>query len=100
MTNTLDINKYDIVNNKIGSAKLSLNDPRLYFISIGNIEVSKNLFGGLNLSEYYNYSFKQYTFIVSYKIVLYTTEVYIAYLIIQLLNKLNLEKPLLISKFR
>ena len=64
-----------------------------YLISIGNPEASKNLFDGLNLSEYYNYSFKQYTFIVSYKIALYATEAYIAYLIIQLLSKLNLEQP-------
>lgn len=64
-----------------------------YFISIGNPEASKNLFDGLNLSEYYNYSFKQYTFIISYKVALYATEAHIAYLIIQLLSKLNLEQP-------
>jgi hypothetical protein len=64
-----------------------------YLISIGNVEASRNLFDGLNLSEYYNYSFKQYTFIVSYKVALYATEAHIAYLIIQLLSKLNLEKP-------
>ncbi len=64
-----------------------------YLISIGNPEASKNLFGGLNLSEYYNYSFKQYTFIVSYKVLLFAAEAHIAYLVIQLLSKLNLEQP-------
>ena len=64
-----------------------------FFISIGNPAVAKNLFGGIDLSEYYNYSFKQYTFIVSYKVALYATEAYIAYLIIKLLSKLNLEQP-------
>ena len=64
-----------------------------YFMSIGNEEVSKNLFDGLNLWDYRNHSFTQYTFIVSYKVALYATEAYIAYLIIQLLSKLNLEKP-------
>ncbi len=64
-----------------------------YFVSINNPEASKNLFEGLNLYEYYNYSFKQYTFIVSYKVALFATEAYIAFMVTQLLSGLNLEKP-------
>jgi len=64
-----------------------------YFISIGNEEASKNLFDGLNLWDYRNHSFTQYSLILGYKVLLYAAEAHIAYLIIQLLSKLNLEKP-------
>ena len=65
----------------------------LYFLSIGTPEVSKNLFEGLNLNEYYNHSFWQYTLIVSYKVLLFATEAYIAFLVIKLLSSLNLQNP-------
>jgi hypothetical protein len=64
-----------------------------YLVSIGNEEASKNLFGGLNLWDYRNHSFTQYSLIVGYKILLFAFEAYIAYQIIKLLSKLNLEKP-------
>lgn len=64
-----------------------------YFVSIGNPEASQNLYAGLDLSEYYNHSFKQYTFIVSYKVALFATEAYIAFLVTNLLKALNLKKP-------
>ena len=64
-----------------------------YFVSIGNPEAAKNLYAGLDLSEYYNHSFRQYTFIVSYKVALFATEAYIAYLVTKLLTSLSLEKP-------
>ena len=64
-----------------------------YFVSITTPEAAQNLYAGLDLSEYYNHSFKQYTFIVSYKIGLFATEAYIAYLVTKLLKALNLEKP-------
>jgi hypothetical protein len=64
-----------------------------YLISIGNPEAAKNLYAGIDLSEYYSHSFKQYSFIISYKVVLFATEAYIAFLVIKLLKVLNLEKP-------
>lgn len=64
-----------------------------YIVSIGNPEAAKDLYLGLDLSEYYKYSFREYTFIVSYKIALFATEAYIAFLITKLLKSLNLEKP-------
>ncbi|MEE9406831.1 MAG: DUF2975 domain-containing protein [Polaribacter sp.] len=64
-----------------------------YFVSIGNPEAASNLYAGLDLSEYYKHSFRQYTFIVSYKIGLFATEAYIAFLVTKLLSGLNLEKP-------
>mgnify|MGYP000433389198 CR=1 FL=1 len=64
-----------------------------YLLSITNAEISKDLYEGMNLFEYRNYSFIQYTFIVGYKILLFATEAYIAYLVIQLLRKLNIKQP-------
>ena len=64
-----------------------------YLISIGNPDTSKNLFEGLDLSEYYNYSFLQYSLIIGYKILLFAFEAYIANLIIKLLSGLKLENP-------
>ena len=64
-----------------------------YVVSIGNPEAAQNLYAGLDLSEYYNYSFRQYTFIVSYKVALFATEAYIAYLVTKLLSTLNIQKP-------
>jgi hypothetical protein len=64
-----------------------------YFLSINNAEVSKNLYEGMNLFEYREYSFVKYSFIIGYKILLYATEAYIAYLVIQLLRKLDIKQP-------
>ena len=64
-----------------------------YLLSIENSEISKNLYEGLNLYEYRNYSFTQYTFIIVYKIVLFAIEAYIAFLVIKLLQKLNIKQP-------
>ncbi|RKE98597.1 DUF2975 domain-containing protein [Ichthyenterobacterium magnum] len=64
-----------------------------YFVSIGNSEVSKNLFDGLDLLAYRDYSFIQYSFIVGYKVLLYAIEAYIAFLIIKLLSQLDLQEP-------
>ena len=64
-----------------------------YLLSISNVDAAKNMYEGLNLYEYLNYSFLNYTIIVFYKIILFAVEAYIAYLIIQLLKKLNLKQP-------
>ena len=64
-----------------------------YLLSINNPEVSKNLYEGLNLYEYRNYSFIQYSFIIGYRIILFATEAYIAFLVIKLLKRLNMKHP-------
>ncbi|KGL62665.1 DUF2975 domain-containing protein [Polaribacter sp. Hel1_85] len=64
-----------------------------YFVSISNPEAAKNLYEGLNLFEYYNHSFLQYSFIIGYKVLLFSVEAYIAFLVTKLLSGLNLEKP-------
>ena len=35
-----------------------------YLVSINNPEASKNLFGGLNLYQYYNFSFRVFVFYI------------------------------------
>ena len=64
-----------------------------YFLSIQNEAVSENLFGGMNLMEYRMHSFRQYTFVVSYKVALFALEAYIAFLVTRLLGGLDLKKP-------
>ncbi len=64
-----------------------------YLLSIENAEASKNLYEGLNMYAYRNYSFTQYSLIISYKVLLFASEAYIAYLVIQLLKKLNIKQP-------
>lgn len=64
-----------------------------YLLSINNVEVAKNLYEGINLFEYRNHSFVHYSFIVGYKILLFIIEAYIAYLVIKLLQKLNIKQP-------
>lgn len=64
-----------------------------YILSINDAEISKNIYEGMNLFEYREYSFTQYSFIIFYKILLYATEAYIAFLVIKLLRKLNIKQP-------
>ncbi len=64
-----------------------------YIISFENAEASKNIYEGINLFEYRNYSFIHYSFIIGYKIVLFATEAYIAFLVIRLLQNLSIKKP-------
>jgi hypothetical protein len=64
-----------------------------YLVSIQNPDAAKNLYAGLDLSEYYNFSFVQYSFIVAYKIILFAVEAFIAFLVINLLKKLNINQP-------
>lgn len=64
-----------------------------YIVSFSNAETSKDLFGGLNLYEYYQYSFYQYSLIIIYKIILFSFEAYIAFLLIHLLKDLDLNNP-------
>jgi Protein of unknown function (DUF2975) len=64
-----------------------------WFVSIGNPQAAKNLYKGMNLYAYRQYSFVQYTFVVGYKVILYITQAYIAFLITRLLSKLNISRP-------
>lgn len=64
-----------------------------YFVSIGHPEAAKNLYMGMDLSDYRQYSLGQYSFVVGYKILLIITQAYIAYLMTRLLSQLNISRP-------
>ena len=68
-----------------------------YLLSIENPEASKDMYEGLNLYEYRNYSFIHYSLIIAYKVILFAIEAYIAFLAIKLLKKLNIQQPFNIS---
>jgi hypothetical protein len=64
-----------------------------YGISIGNDLASKDLYNGLDLFALRNQSFWHYSVITAYNILLIGTQAYVAYLLTQLLNKINILKP-------
>jgi hypothetical protein len=64
-----------------------------YFVSIGNPQAAKNLYKGMDLSAYRQQSFANYSFVVGYKVLLYITQAYIAYLMTSLLSRLNISRP-------
>lgn len=68
-----------------------------YGISINDPKSAENLFGGINLLDYREYSLVQYTLIVFYKIALFLMEAIVAYLVIKLLSGLNLKTPFSVS---
>jgi len=64
-----------------------------YAVSIGNPDAAKNLYRGWNMFPYRHQSFMHYTFVVGYKVLLYITQAYIAFLITRLLRGLNISRP-------
>ena len=64
-----------------------------YFLSIYTPEAASNVYEGMNLIEYRNYSFLHYSLLVGYKIIFFSTETYIAYLVMKLLQKLDINEP-------
>lgn len=65
-----------------------------FFVSLFiNQEGSKNLYMGLNLSELYNYSIRQYVTMVLYIICLSALKAFIAYLVIKIFLKINFVHP-------
>lgn len=57
-----------------------------YVISIYNESAAENMFAGLDLSSFREFSFRQYTFVVSYKVFLYAAEAHVALLVAKLLG--------------
>lgn len=64
-----------------------------YFVSLRNEEAAKDLYEGLNLIAYKQYSLTQYSIIAGYRIIQFSIQAYIAYLVIKLLSNLNIDKP-------
>ena len=68
-----------------------------YAVSIGNPEAAKDLYQGLDLYAYRMHNFSHYTLLVGSKIAFYIAQAYVAYLMINLLGKLNILKPFTID---
>lgn len=64
-----------------------------YFVSIRNALAAKDLYKGMDLYPYRQYSFVHYSFIVGYKVLLNITQAYIAFLMTSLLSRINISKP-------
>jgi hypothetical protein len=64
-----------------------------YFISLGNEGAAKDLYDGMNLLAYKQHSITQYTIIVGYRLLQFSIQAYIAFLVIKLLNGLNIQRP-------
>lgn len=64
-----------------------------YFQSINTPEAASNMYEGKNLLAYRNFSFLHYSSIVAYKVILFSIEIGIAYLVLSLLKRLNLKQP-------
>ena len=64
-----------------------------YLVSIGNPQAAKNLYMGMDLYAYRQQSFGNYSFVAGYKVLLYITQAYIAFLMTSLLSKLNISRP-------
>ncbi|HLY68135.1 MAG TPA: DUF2975 domain-containing protein [Puia sp.] len=64
-----------------------------YIVSISHQQASKDLYKGLDLSAYRQYSFMQYSFVVWYKVILYVAQAYTAFLMTSLLSAINIARP-------
>lgn len=64
-----------------------------YFVSIINPEMTKKLYMGLNLYAVIKLDFWQYSVIAFLMIALSALKAYTAYLVIQILSKINLQNP-------
>ncbi|TJY38127.1 DUF2975 domain-containing protein [Pontimicrobium aquaticum] len=64
-----------------------------YLISLGNEEVAKDLYEGMNLIAYKQNSLVHYSIIVGYRIIQFSIQAYIAFLVVKLLSNLNINKP-------
>ena len=64
-----------------------------YLISLGNEEAAKNLYEGLDLMAYRQNNIVQYSIIVGYRIIQFSLQAYIAFLVIKLLSNLNISRP-------
>ena len=64
-----------------------------YFVSIANVEGSKNLYNGLNLHNLRQHDFGHYTAVVSLLAALELLKAYVAWLVIKVLGTIKLASP-------
>ena len=77
----------------IGSMMVAGSITISYLVSIGNPQAAKYLYKDLDLSAYRRQNFTNYTFVVCYKVILYITQAYIAFLMTKLLSTINISRP-------
>lgn len=64
-----------------------------YIVSLYNEGAAKDLYKGMNLLVYKQYSLTQYTIIVGYRFIQFGIQAYMAFLVIKLLSNLNIQRP-------
>lgn len=64
-----------------------------YTISLFNSDAAKNLYFDLDMSMYFNHSMTQYSILVMTKILLFSAQAYVAFLMTELLKDFNLKNP-------
>lgn len=64
-----------------------------YFISLGNEGAAKDLYHGMNLLVYKQHTITQYSIIVGQRLIQFSLQAYIAFLVLKLLNGLNIQRP-------
>lgn len=64
-----------------------------FTISFFNSDAAQNLYFNLDLSMYLNYSSLHYSILVIAKIILFSTQAYVAYLMTKLLQDFNIQNP-------
>ena len=64
-----------------------------YFVSLGNENAAKDLYEGMNYFAYKQNSLAHYSILVLYRVLQFSMQAYIAYLVIKLLSNLNIQRP-------
>jgi hypothetical protein len=64
-----------------------------YFVSLGNENAAKDLYQGMNYLAYKQDSVLHYTILVCYRVLQFSLQAYIAFLVIKLLSNLNIQRP-------
>ena len=64
-----------------------------YIISLNTPEAPQNLYLNLDLSELYTQSLWMYTSFLSFLIIIGAMKAYLAYLVVQILTKIDMKKP-------
>ena len=64
-----------------------------YGVSLGNEDAAKDLYEGMSYFAYKQNSNVQYTILVFYRVLQYSLQAYIAFLVIKLLSNLNIDRP-------
>lgn len=72
---------------KVGAVVIS------YVVSLGNENAAKDLYEGMNYLPYRQNGLVHYSILVTYRVLQFSIQAYIAFLVIKLLSNLNIQKP-------